>query len=129
MVDSQPTATDTDGTQHNNEQMGAEKLAPQSNVTVYETNPDVQGAKRNSDIMTSSQFREAERKKRGDESPEPKALGGAEAESRNAKLREMALIEKNRVEVIAAPKGTKWGPILLLLGFIVIIALLWSWFA
>jgi len=127
MVDAETTATDTESTQPNTAETNVDKMMPQSGVKVYDTNPDGQRVKRDSDMMTSSQFFEAERKKNGSKSPERKAPDAAEAELRSAKLREMELIEKNRVEVVPAKKGTNWTPILWVLGFIVVIAVLWSW--
>jgi hypothetical protein len=135
MVDAETTATDTDGKQHNEQASKEDAIldngslqidAPISDATPPE-NSAVPSVKRNSDVMTSSQFFEAERKKNGSKTPERKVPDAAEAELRSAKLREMELIEKNRVEVIPAKKGTNWGPILLVVGILVVIAVLWSW--
>ncbi|GEM_PF-2143018 len=127
MVDAETTATDTESTQPNTAETNVDNGTPQSDVIDFDTHPDGQSAKRNNDMMTSSQFFEAERKKNGSKSPARKAPDAAEAELRSAKLREMELIEKNRVEVVPAKKGTNWTPILWVLGFIVVIAVLWSW--
>jgi hypothetical protein len=142
MVDSETTSTDTgskEGTQHSNESPPSdvfvdEATSAQSAVahtdsigTDVETNAEVPRPQRNSDIMTSSQFFESERKKSGAKPTERKVPDTAEAERRDAKLREMELLDKNRVEVVPAKKGTNWTPILIVLGLIVVIALVWSW--
>jgi hypothetical protein len=127
MVDAETTATDTDSTPPSTADTNVDQAIAQSGVKVYDTTPEGQGTKRSSDMMTSSQFFEAERKKNGSKSPARKAPDAAEAELRNAKLREMELIEKNRVEIVPAQKATNWTPILWALGFIVVIAVLWSW--
>jgi len=129
MADSEPTSTDTSNVAGTPYTTVESQDAAHSSGAVDETNPGMTEPKRNSDIMTSSQFREAERKRNGQVASERKKPDAAEAERREAKLREMELIDKNRAMALPAKKGTNWGPILLILGLIVVIALLWSWFA
>ncbi len=155
MVDSETTSTDTgntESTQHSSESTPESPWATPTHIPVDppafdqpnidrenvvdtqgmatdtgETNGEVLRPQRNSDIMTSSQFFEAERRKSGAKPPTRKVPDATEAERRDAKLREMELLDKNRVEVVPARKGTNWTPILIVLGLIVVAALIWSW--